>query len=158
MDAIRGRHDPTIWRKALRTLGVCLTGCTGGALSGFVITGLPVPQTLESAGSLVDVLKASLDNGEMGALVGAPFGLVVFPILYLTICRDVPLRLVVSWGIPATIVSEISYLYLTTVFGDPFDGLPGGFFWLEIYLGGFLGLLIACIALRMFARGRQRSS
>lgn len=155
MNDIGSRRSSTVWQQVLATLGVCLVGLVGGAISGFVITGMPTPQSVEGK-SLVEVLNAVVNEGETGASFGAPFGLVVFPICYLTICRRVPLLRIALWGVPATIVSELLYLSLIPPFVNPSTGIPIDFFWVEIYLGGFVGLLIACILLRLIDDRKRR--
>ncbi|HYK52985.1 MAG TPA: hypothetical protein VEV38_05595 [Candidatus Eremiobacteraceae bacterium] len=126
-------------------------GIIGGAFCGFVIMGLfalannpPVDAT--------NVFGAGL----IGAVFGAPFGLFAFPACYLSICGDVPTLRVAAYAVPATIIGGVLWMVLISSFGAPFENQASSF-WLDIYSGGLLGLLIACIALRIASTRSRRS-
>ena len=120
-----------------------IIGALGGAFCGFAP--LFVPYAFSGDHSFGSII-GSAEFGALGAAFGAPFGLVVFPLCYLTLVRFVPMGDVLLYAIPATIVGEI-------VFGSGVWGWSPQVDLVSIlYMGGFAGLLITCLILRIAKR------
>lgn len=128
----------------LRFLIVVGIGIVGGTLCGWLINlpfwiDLKSPDTL--AGSLIAVLLT-------GAMFGAPFGAVAFPLCYYLFLSKVPLRLALAVTVPSTVVAG----WLTYALFNAGLHVEGFWYLVLYYVPGFLGLLLASIWLSMRAR------
>ena len=107
-----------------------IAGAVGGALSGALIT-------IISEHGYVPVASVA-------AIFGSLFGIVAFPVCYFAIVRDVPMWLVIVCAIPATIAGEIGFI---SYLGN--RDVPSGSFLFDFFGGGFGGLLLTCVVLRI---------
>ena len=107
-----------------------IAGAVGGAVAGALIIIIP-------------------DHGfdpvaSVAAIFGSLFGIVAFPVCYFALARDVPMWLVIVCAVPATIAGEIGLLLYANSYTIPVDD-----FWFDIFGGGFGGLLLTCVVLRI---------
>ena len=113
-----------------------IVGALGGAISGALI--VCIPDHSYSPVALV------------AAVFGSLFGIIAFPVCYLTLVRDVPMWLIVVCAVPATVAGEIALLLYTSNFTTPVD-----YFWFGIFGGGFGGLLLTCVDLRIIYSSKR---
>ena len=155
MEGFGGRpnseRDPRLFATLLLVAKTCAIGAIGGAFCGFMII---VVETLLSGGSTIDQLGYVAAVGGIAAIFGAPFGVVAFPICYLTFARAVPFKDVLLYAIPFTVGGELLY----AASGYRLDLLPSWGTWVDLYAGGLLGLLVASIVAGLVETYRTRAS
>ena len=133
----------------LRFLFIVGIGIVGGTLCGCLIN-LPFWIDLKSIGNLGGSLTAVL---MIGAIFGAPFGAVAFPLCYYLFLSKVPLQLALAVTVPSSVVAG----WLTFVlFNAGHPRVEGFWYFVWYYTPGFLGLVLSSIWLSI--RARRRSS
>ena len=113
-----------------------IAGAVGGALAGALIIIIPAHGYDPVA--------------SVAAIFGSLFGIVAFPVCYFAIVRDVPMWLVIVCAIPATIAGEIGFI---SYLGN--RDVPSGSFLFDLFGGGFGGLLLTCVVLRIITSVRR---
>jgi len=113
-----------------------IAGAVGGAISGALIIIIP-----EHAYDQVAPVAAAF---------GSLFGIVAFPVCYFALVRDVPMWLVFVCAIPSTIAAEIGFIQYVGNYGVPSDS-----FLVDFFAGGFGGLFLTCVVLRIFYSSKR---
>lgn len=137
------RPNPLRWTK------VVLVGLAGGALAGYLIVFGSGLMSVSSEGAFAPFLF-----GLTGAVFGAPFGATTFPLCYYLLISDVPLPRAFLVAMIGTVLfawaGELVYARVNAQFNDGLAAFVG------LYGPGALGLVVSCLALRVFG-GRDRT-
>jgi hypothetical protein len=127
-----------------------LIGLVGGAFCGLAILGLPY---LLTGNSIAEDLQGFIQMGSLAAVLGAPFGLLAFPICYMTIARGLPFKDVLLYAVPGTIIGEYAYSFAVGTLDLSFLSWMS---WTQVYVGGLLGLGVSCFIVRIVNAFRHR--
>jgi hypothetical protein len=142
-----------VWRNQMtKWWWVLLSGALGGAFCGFVIL---LSSSMLFDPTYVDLLWTLQLALLMGSWFGAPVGLVAFSLCYYLMLRRIPLRLSLTYTIPATICAAWAG------FGIPSIGILSGSLvgiLIELYGGAVIGLVVTSIFLSKTFRPSESPS
>jgi hypothetical protein len=127
-----------------------LLGLAGGALAGYLIMAGSAVTGGPSEGGFAPLLF-----GITGAVFGAPFGAIAFPLSYYLLVSDQPLARTFVVGTLGTVLfSWAGMLIFDRMHAEFNDTLA---VLVSVYCPGALGLVVSCLALRVIG-GRYRTS